>query len=50
MTVYDSFKEFLASLPKKNIQCRNFKRYKGVFPPKCGCLSCEIVYALVQKK
>jgi hypothetical protein len=30
--------------------CRNFSRYKGIYPPKCGCMHCEDVYQQVQRK
>lgn len=32
----------MCELPK--VACRNSKRYKGVSPPKCGCLVCTVIW------
>ena len=25
-------------------ECKYFKKYKGIYPPKCGCNSCWSLY------
>ena len=31
-----------------NVPCKNFKKYKGIRPPKCKCRPCHFKYELVQ--
>lgn len=32
------------------IQCQNFKRYKAVRKPKCGCIRCNVKYFFSKQK
>jgi hypothetical protein len=30
--------------------CKNWRRYKGIRPPKCGCLACDYIYYVAESR